>query len=218
MDNNVLTNFRITVQKKTLSTIPIEKTMAIIASERFAIYGNLEDIDILETDATVSTLTKIAPFLIFESPPTFSPFQQFYLKVLYEFCQLKNSTVININTDLLYHIINKVAQSTYPYFIEKLKFHMDTKWTNLHFGYTPDPETTFLNALRCVFEIDPHKILNSANNTRIYDVKKIAIDICMTIYGLEWALSDQGSSDISSQDVIKTFIDRHFNSYSIYYY
>ena len=48
--------------------------------------------------------------------------------------------------------------------------------------------------------------------------KKIAIDICMTIYGLEWALSDQGSSDISSQDVIKTFIDRHFNSYSIYYY
>lgn len=211
MNTNVLTCIRITKQIKILLNIPLEKTIAIIASEHFAIYGSLEDVNILETDAVVTTLTKIAPFLIFDANIKFSQFQRFYLKLLYDLCQ---TTCTDVNKDFLYKAIVRAAENTWSCLIEKIDLCLNMKWTNHTPGYTTDPETTFLNAIMCVFEHpnDPKKAVEMANRTRIYDVKKISVDVCMAIHGLGWALSDS-----SDTEVIETFINRHFNSYSIYY-
>lgn len=208
MNGGTLTCIRLTKETKALLNISLEKTMAILASEHFAIYGNLEDIKILETDAIINTtLTKIAPFLIFKDTiiTTFSAFQQFYINLLYEFCQI---TEVN-NKDLIYMLVVKVAQKTWPSLIEKVDLCLKTKWTFCFSGYTTDPETVFLHALRCVLEHpdNPVKATELASHTRIYDVKKITVDMCMAIHGLDWILSDS----------VESFIKQHCDSYSIYY-
>ena len=205
MNTNMLMYSRVTKKTPILLNISLEKTVAIIASEHFAIYGNLEDIDILETHASAATLTKVAPFLIFNPHITFSTFQNIYLNMLYEFCQIKNE---EINKDFLYRLIIKTAH-IYPGLIEKIDSYLNTKWANCSSYYTTDPEIIFLNALICVFEHpdNPKKILEMANRTHLYDVKKIATDICMAIHGLEWTIPDS----------VETFITQHKDSYSIYF-
>jgi len=207
MNTNVLTFVRLTRQTKILLNISIEKTMAILASEHFAIYGSLENINILETDATVMTLTKIAPFLFFKdnADVTFSAFQRFYLNLLHGLCQIPK---VN-NKDFLHMLVVETSHKTCPDLIAKINLCLKTEWTICFSEYTTDPETVFLHALRCIFEHpdDPVKALELANQTRIYDVKKITTDMCMAIHGLEWVLSDSTES----------FIKQHYNSYSIYY-
>jgi len=206
MSTKVLMYIRVTKKTPIILNISLEKTLAILASEHFTIYGKLEDIDILETDATVTTLTKVAPFLIFNPDIQFSNFQHFYLNLLYELCQIKN--IEDISKDLLYRIVVKVSHIC-PGLTEKIDLCLKMKWSNCTSEYTTDSETIFLNALRCVFEnpSNPTKILELANRTRIYDVKKIATDMCMAIHGLEWAINDS----------VDTFIARHKDSYSIYW-
>lgn len=206
MDAGTLTRVRLTQETKILLNISLEKTMAILASEHFAIHGNLEDIKLLETDAISAGLIKLAPFLIFKDAAgvtTFSAFQYFYLNMLYEFCQ-----TTEINKDLIYMLVNKVAQKIYPPLIEKIETSLK-KWTICFSGYTTDPETLFLQALGCVFEHpdNPIKAVAQASSTRIYDVRKITIDMCMAIHGLDWILSDS----------VDSFIKQHYDSYSIYY-
>ena len=204
MDKNKLTHVRLTQEKKILLNIPLEKTMAILASEHYAIHGNLEDIKLLETDAILTTLTKLAPFLICKdiSGITFSGFQNFYLTLLYEFCQ-----ITEFNKDLIYMLVVKIAQKTYPSLVEKVELSLK-KRTLFFSGYTTDPETTFLQALGYVFEHsdNPMRAVELASYTRIYDVKKITIDMCMAIHGLDWILSE----------CVESFIKQHCNSYSIY--
>lgn len=206
MDEGTLTCVRLTKETKLLLNISLEKTMAILASEHFAIHGNLEDIKLLETDAISTTLTKLAPFLIFKDTTgvTFSAFQHFYLTLLYEFCQ-----ITEINKDLIYMLVVKTAQKMWPQLVEKVELCFKKKWTVCFSGYTTDPETLFLHALRCVFEhpYNPIKAVELASRTRIYDVRKITIDMCMTIHGLDWILSDS----------VESFIKQHYDSYSIYY-
>jgi hypothetical protein len=206
MSTKVLMYIRITKKTPILLNISLEKTIAILASEHFTIYGKLEDIDILETDATVTTLTKVAPFLIFNPCIEFSTFQQFYLSLLHELCQIKNTE--DINKDLLYSLVVKVSH-IYPGLTEKIDLCLKMKWTNCTSEYTTDSETIFLNALKCVFKYpsNPTRILELANRTRIYDVKKISTDMCMAIHGLEWAINDS----------VDSFITRHKDSYSIYW-
>lgn len=204
MDKVTLTHIRITRETKSLINIPLEKAMAILASEHYAIHGNLEDIKLLETDAIVTTITKLAPFLICKdiSGITFSGFENFYLNILDEFCKITETA-----KDLLYMLVVNIAQKTWPSLVEKIEI-IFKKRTLLFSGYTTDPEMLFLHALACVFKYsdNPIKAVELASYTRMYDVKKITIDMCMAIHGLDWILSDS----------VESFIKQHYNSYSIY--
>lgn len=205
MDNGKLTNVRLTRETKIPLNIPLEKTMAILASEHYAIHGNLENIKFLETDAISTTLTKVAPFLICKniSGITFFGFQNFYLNLLYEFCQITEP-----NKDLIYELVVKIAQKIWPSLVEKVELSLKNGHSFFS-GYTTDPETLFLQALEYVFghSDNPMKAVELASYTRIYDVKKITIDMCMAIHGLDW---------IMSEDCVESFIKQHYDSYSIY--
>lgn len=199
MDAGTLISVRLTQRNKIISNISLEKTMAILASEHFAIHGNLENIKNLESDATTASLIKLAPFLIFKNAVNeLSTFHHFYLNLLYEFCQ-----ITEINKDLIYKLVNIVAQQTYPQLIQKIKNSLEKK-TDCFSGYTTDPETIFVYALQYVFKHlnNPIEAVNLASCTRIYDVKKITVDMCMAIHGLNWILSDSVDSFIKQHQVI----------------